>query len=72
MIGKRTSRILVKAPNIYTGHNQYTWRPDHIVYMHYECELVAVIGRAAKNVKREDALDYVMGYTVCNAIFPVT
>lgn len=58
--------IFVKAPNTYTGHNQYTWRPDHIVYMHYECELVAVIGRAAKNVKREDALDYVMGYTVCN------
>jgi 5-oxopent-3-ene-1,2,5-tricarboxylate decarboxylase/2-hydroxyhepta-2,4-diene-1,7-dioate isomerase len=34
--------------------------------MHYECELVAVIGKLARNVKREDALSYLAGYTVCN------
>jgi len=34
--------------------------------MHYECELVAVIGKTARNVKRADALDYLAGYTVCN------
>ncbi|WP_412459837.1 fumarylacetoacetate hydrolase family protein [Pseudomonas sp. SC11] len=56
----------IKSPGTYTGHNQVTWRPDNVEYMHYECELVAVIGKAAKNVKREDALDYVAGYTVCN------
>lgn len=58
--------IFIKAPNSYIGHNHQTWRPDHIEYMHYECELVAVIGKTAKNVKREDALDYVAGYTLCN------
>jgi 2-keto-4-pentenoate hydratase/2-oxohepta-3-ene-1,7-dioic acid hydratase in catechol pathway len=31
----------------------------------YEAELVAVIGRTAKNVSEEDALDYVFGY--CNS-----
>ncbi|OTG93253.1 fumarylacetoacetate hydrolase family protein [Acinetobacter sp. ANC 3832] len=58
--------IFIKAPNTFTGHNQVTWRPDHVEYMHYECELVAVIGKTAKNVNREDALDYVAGYTLCN------
>lgn len=58
--------IFIKAPNTYTGHNQHTWRPDDVEYMHYECELVAVIGKTAKNVKREDALDYIAGYTLCN------
>lgn len=56
----------IKSPGTYTGHNQATWRPDHVAYMHYECELVAVIGKPARNVKREDALQYLAGYTVCN------
>lgn len=58
--------VFVKANNTYTGHNHNTWRPDNVNYMHYECELVAVIGKPAKNVKREDALEYVAGYTLCN------
>ncbi|EOH6035954.1 fumarylacetoacetate hydrolase family protein [Acinetobacter baumannii] len=58
--------IFIKANNTYTGHNKQTWRPDHVEYMHYECELVAVIGKTAKNVKRENALEYVQGYTLCN------
>ena len=34
----------------------------------YECELAVVIGRAAKNVTRENALKYVLGYTCCNDV----
>ena len=34
----------------------------------YECELAVVIGRAARNVKAADALDYVLGYTCGNDI----
>ena len=34
----------------------------------YECELAVVIGRAAKNVSREDALNYVLGYTCANDV----
>ena len=34
----------------------------------YEGELGVVIGRTAKNVKREDALDFVFGYTVVNDV----
>lgn len=34
----------------------------------YECELAVVIGKAAKNVSRENALDYVLGYTCANDV----
>ena len=34
----------------------------------YEAELAVVIGRAAKNVTRENALDHVLGYTCANDV----
>ena len=34
----------------------------------YECELAIVIGKRAKHVSEEDALDYVCGYTCCNDV----
>lgn len=58
--------IFIKASNTLTGHQQVSVRPDNVDYMHYESELVVVIGRTARNVSREDAMDYVGGYTVCN------
>ena len=39
--------------------------PDYKEY-DYEAELVAVIGKPARNVSAEDALDYVFGYTCGN------
>lgn len=58
--------IFIKHANTLTGHKQASYRPDDIEFQHYECELVAVIGKTGKNIRREDALDYVAGYTVCN------
>jgi 2-keto-4-pentenoate hydratase/2-oxohepta-3-ene-1,7-dioic acid hydratase in catechol pathway len=34
----------------------------------YECELAVIIGRTCKNVRRESALDYVLGYTCANDV----
>ncbi|MCA9472613.1 MAG: fumarylacetoacetate hydrolase family protein [Nitrospirales bacterium] len=34
----------------------------------YECELAVIIGRSAKNVKKAEALDYVLGYTCANDV----
>ncbi len=34
----------------------------------YECELAVVIGKTCKNVSREKALDYVLGYTCANDV----
>jgi 2-keto-4-pentenoate hydratase/2-oxohepta-3-ene-1,7-dioic acid hydratase in catechol pathway len=34
----------------------------------YECELVVIIGKTCQNVSKEDALDYVLGYTCGNDV----
>ena len=43
-------------------------RPAQSERTDYEGELAAVIGRVAKNVSVEDALDYVFGYTIGNDV----
>lgn len=58
--------IFIKAPNSLTGHQQISVRPDNVEYMHYEAELVVVIGKQAFQVTPDEAMDYVAGYTVCN------
>jgi len=58
--------VFIKSKGSYVGHNGHSWRPDNIHYMHYECELAVVIGKQAKNIKKEDAWDYVDGFTLCN------
>ncbi|KAJ5814579.1 hypothetical protein N7474_006356 [Penicillium riverlandense] len=42
--------------------------PDARELLDYEGELTVVIGRDAKNVSEEDALDYVLGYTAGNDV----
>lgn len=54
-----------KLPNTFIGHGAKVIRPD-VDYMHYEGELVVVIGRACRKVSVENALDYVGGYTIGN------
>ncbi len=58
--------VFLKGPGSVIGHRGFTRRPADVVFMHYECELAVVIGRAAQNVKREDAMQYVAGYTIAN------
>jgi len=48
------------------GHKAFTRRPADVAYMHYECELAVVIGRTARHVKKDDAYDFVAGYSVAN------
>ncbi|WP_286231533.1 fumarylacetoacetate hydrolase family protein [Neobacillus mesonae] len=58
--------VFLKGPNTFVGHRAQTRRPADVTYMHYECELAVVIGRQARNVKQENAYEYVAGYTVAN------
>lgn len=58
--------VFLKGKNSFIGHLGQTVRPSDVTFMHYECELGVVIGKQAKNVKREDAYNYVAGYTVAN------
>ena len=58
--------VFLKGPGTVIGHRGTTRRPADVTFMHYECELAVVIGRTAQNVKREDAMQYVAGYTIAN------
>ncbi len=60
--------IFIKSKSSVNAHNQKAFRPDNVKYMHYESELVVVIGKTASKVSVEDAMDYVGGYTVCNEL----
>lgn len=61
-----TPLVFLKGGNCFVGHNGATPRPADANQMHPECELVAVIGKVARNVTRDDALAYVSGYTIAN------
>jgi 5-oxopent-3-ene-1,2,5-tricarboxylate decarboxylase / 2-hydroxyhepta-2,4-diene-1,7-dioate isomerase len=58
--------VFVKGEGALIGHRAFTRRPKDVKFMHYECELTVVIGKVAKHVKRDDAHDFVAGYTVAN------
>ncbi|WP_027797720.1 fumarylacetoacetate hydrolase family protein [Paraburkholderia acidipaludis] len=58
--------VFLKGPGSVIGHRGVTRRPADVTFMHYECELAVVIGRTAQQVKREDAMQYVAGYTIAN------
>ncbi len=58
--------VFLKGERALNGHRQFTRRPPHATFMHYECELAVVIGKTAKKVKRGDAHDFIAGYTVAN------
>jgi 5-carboxymethyl-2-hydroxymuconate isomerase/acylpyruvate hydrolase len=56
----------VKLNSCLVGHNAKVARPEGIVRLDYEPELVFVIGRRALGVKKKDAFDYVAGVTILN------
>ena len=56
----------VKLNSCLVGHNAKVTRPEGIVRLDYEPELVFVIGRRALGVKKKDAFDYVAGVTILN------
>ena len=61
--------IFSKPPTAVTGtHTDIVLNPKLTQQLDWECELAVVIGKRGKYVKKEDALDYVFGYTVINDI----
>ncbi len=79
---KETARKIGKEPNIpekadigYRAVNALVGHEDDIVIpkdagelVHYEAEIVAVIGKKVKHVSKEDALSCVFGYTIGNDV----
>lgn len=61
--------VFVLWPNSLSAHEETTtWPRTLSESIDYEAELGVVIGRSAKDVAPEDALDHVWGYTVVNDI----
>lgn len=55
-----------KFPNALAGHKEEIKIPPVTNRVDYEVELGIVIGKEAKNVSKEEALDYVFGYCTTN------
>jgi 5-oxopent-3-ene-1,2,5-tricarboxylate decarboxylase/2-hydroxyhepta-2,4-diene-1,7-dioate isomerase len=58
--------LFFKTSSSLTGHRRCSPRPDGVEMMHFEGELVVVIGRTACKIRRSEAMDYVLGYTIAN------
>ena len=50
------------------GHMGVVRYPAGAQYMHYENELLVVIGKAGRDIRPADAMDHVLGYTIGNDI----
>ena len=58
--------VFIKGEGSLLGHRGLTLRPPGVGFMHYECELTVVVGRTARKVRRDDAYDFIAGYSVAN------
>lgn len=62
--------VFTKPPETVVGPHDDIVLPGEPVsaQIDYEAELTIVIGRGGKNIRREDALDHVFGYTIVNDV----
>jgi 2-keto-4-pentenoate hydratase/2-oxohepta-3-ene-1,7-dioic acid hydratase in catechol pathway len=61
--------IFTKAPtSINSPYGEFTIDPAVSTQIDWEVELGVIIGKTGKNIRQEDAMDYVFGYTVLNDI----
>jgi 2-keto-4-pentenoate hydratase/2-oxohepta-3-ene-1,7-dioic acid hydratase in catechol pathway len=59
------AEVFLKPSSSIVGPGGTVVLPKIATHVDFECELCVVIGRSAKNVPVEEALDYVYGYTLC-------
>jgi 2-keto-4-pentenoate hydratase/2-oxohepta-3-ene-1,7-dioic acid hydratase in catechol pathway len=60
--------IFLKPPSSVIAHEEPIVYPENAEKVDYEGELGIVIGKKARHVKEEQALDYVFGYTIVNDV----
>jgi len=60
-------KLFLKPPSALLAHGQPIQRPD-VGRVDFEGELAVVIGRRATRVSTEQALDYVLGYSIVNDV----
>lgn len=61
--------LFLKPTTALNSHREPIYLPQqHADEVDFEAELAIVIGELAQNVKREDAFDYILGYTCANDV----
>jgi 5-oxopent-3-ene-1,2,5-tricarboxylate decarboxylase/2-hydroxyhepta-2,4-diene-1,7-dioate isomerase len=55
-----------KPTSSLNAHRGHVVRPRHCKYLNYEGEIVIVIGKTCRNVSRDEAREYIWGYTIGN------
>lgn len=61
--------LFVKTPNtLLAPDTELSWSAEASSQVDYEVEMVAIIGRRARDVDERDALDHVWGYTLGNDV----
>lgn len=61
--------VFTKAPTSVIGHGDAILEHKELTeQLDYEGELAVVIGKPGKAIRREEALDYVFGYTIVNDV----
>jgi 2-keto-4-pentenoate hydratase/2-oxohepta-3-ene-1,7-dioic acid hydratase in catechol pathway len=55
--------LFVRFADSQTGHNSPVLKPRHSCEFDYEGELAVIIGKGGENIRREDALSHVGGYS---------
>ncbi len=58
--------VFLRTNTSLVAHGQPIVRPLQSASLDFEGELVAVVGRTARRVTREEALDYIAGYSIFN------
>ena len=58
--------LFLKPPNTLSGHGDTVTLPAGKDRIDHEAEIAVVIGRSARNVAADDAMDYVAGFTPLN------
>jgi len=58
--------LFFKSPNTWVAHRSPVIYPEGGRFVHYEVELAVAMGRRARRVTAECALDHVGGYTIAN------
>ncbi|WP_080847373.1 fumarylacetoacetate hydrolase family protein [Cytobacillus gottheilii] len=61
--------VFTKAPTTVIGHEQVIEAHESVTAeLDYEGELAIIIGKTGRAISREDAMDYVFGYTIVNDV----
>ena len=58
--------LFVRFPTSMVGHGQPLIAPKASDKYDYEAELVAIVGKTARNIEEADALDHIAGYSIFN------